>query len=108
MFPLTRSSRLAQRALDALHVAHSFLLLEDDYDIDWEVDQDEPTRVSHPHRAPLRGRPIPRRAGLVPARPQACLAPVGHVTHAPGGERKRRRVENVTPSPARNTPESGH
>ena len=31
----------AQRALGALRLARSFLLLEDDYEVDWEVDQDE-------------------------------------------------------------------
>lgn len=76
----------------ALALARSFLLLEDDYDVDWEVDQDgqgrrgagrwepreravtrklavradgarhESVRV-HPHRVWLRGRPGRERAG---------------------------------------------
>ncbi|HEY3959719.1 MAG TPA: hypothetical protein VGL68_04325 [Solirubrobacteraceae bacterium] len=104
MFPPAPSSKLAQRALDALRVARSFLLLEDDYDIDWEVDQDESTRVLHPHRAPLRGGNAQRRAGLVPARPQACLAPLERAAHSPDGERKRRRLEIVAATPEHNSP----
>ena len=53
-----------------LRLARSFLLLEDDYDVDWEVDQDEPARDA-PHRAPLRGG-----CGAPPAsrdRADACL-----------------------------------
>ena len=75
--PLPRTSTLAQRALGALRLTRSFLLLEDDYDVDWEVGQDERARAPHPHRAPLRGGCAPRRAGQLPARPQACLSPVG-------------------------------
>ena len=41
MFSPTRTSALAQRALGALRLTRSFLLLEDDYDVDWEVDPDE-------------------------------------------------------------------
>jgi len=37
MLPSLRTS-LAQRALGALGLTRSFLLLEDDYDVDWEVD----------------------------------------------------------------------
>ena len=55
MFSSPRTSTLAQRALGALRLTRSFLLLEDDYDVDWEVDQDEPRVSAHPHRAPLRG-----------------------------------------------------
>jgi hypothetical protein len=76
MFPPANKPKLAQRALDAARVARSFLLLEDDYDVDWEVDQDEPTRVPHPHRAPLRGRVYERRAGEVALASQLCLCPV--------------------------------
>jgi hypothetical protein len=76
MFPTANKPKLAQRALDALRVARSFLLLEDDYDVDWEVDQDEPNRVPHPHRAPLRGRVYERRAGQVAAAKHLCLSPL--------------------------------
>jgi len=55
MFPSANSS-LARRALDALRLTRSFLTLEDDYAVDWEVDRDEPSREApHPHRVPLRG-----------------------------------------------------
>jgi hypothetical protein len=77
MFSRAPKTKLAQRALGALRVARSFLLLEDDYDVDWEVDQDELTRVPHPHRAALRGGCAQGRVGQVPARPQACLSPIG-------------------------------
>src|ERR1700729_622061 len=55
MFSPAPTSKLAQRTLGALRVARSFLLLEDDYAVDWEVGQEERARVSHPHRAALRG-----------------------------------------------------
>ncbi|HTA31823.1 MAG TPA: hypothetical protein VK721_00205 [Solirubrobacteraceae bacterium] len=77
MFSPAPTSKLAQRTLGALRVARSFLLLEDDYSVDWEVGQVECARVPHPHRAALRGGCAPRRAGQLPARPQACLSPVG-------------------------------
>ncbi|MGA8365070.1 MAG: hypothetical protein WB709_11180 [Solirubrobacteraceae bacterium] len=75
-------------------MARSFLLLEDDYDVDWEVDQDEfgqdrsmidgifdrPAReraqMHHPHRAPLRGRSARVRAGAPARASQVCLCPV--------------------------------
>jgi hypothetical protein len=90
MFPPHSTSKLAQRALGALRVAGSFLLLEDDYDVDWEVGQDEPARVSHPHRAPPRQGCAERRAGQPPARSQACLSPVGRAAQARHHARKRR------------------
>ncbi|MGO9489976.1 MAG: hypothetical protein ACLQBB_13220 [Solirubrobacteraceae bacterium] len=75
MFSSLRTSPLAQRALGALDLARSFLMLEDDYDVDWEVDRDEPSVPVHPHRAPLRRRYAPRRAGAGAPRPAACLTP---------------------------------
>jgi hypothetical protein len=90
MFSPAPTSKLAQRALGALRVARSFLLLEDDYSVDWEVGQDERDRVSHPHRAPMRGGCAQRRAGQLPARPQACLSPVGRPAYAPHGARRRK------------------
>lgn len=75
MFPRGPRSKLAQRALGALGLARSFLLLEDDY-VDWEVGQDEPSAPTHPHRAPLRGRGTSQRRRGTPApRPPACLTP---------------------------------
>jgi hypothetical protein len=76
MFPSSRTSTLAQRALDALRLTRSFLLLEDDHDVDWEVGQDEPTQAIHPHRAPLRGRRAARRRGQPAPAPQVCVSPI--------------------------------
>jgi hypothetical protein len=105
MFPSTPKNKLAQRALGALRVARSFLLLEDDYEVDWEVGQDERTAVPHPHRAPLRGGwrgrgggPPGRGAGGGP-RPQACLSPVGRDLYASHAARER-RAENKARSAA--------
>ncbi|HEV7162721.1 MAG TPA: hypothetical protein VGN25_05665 [Solirubrobacteraceae bacterium] len=87
MFSSSRTSQLGQRALDALGLVRSFLLLEDDYDVDWEVDQEELTEVDHPHRAALQAGVIAerlahRRPGQLVAAPQVCLSPVGR---SPGG-----------------------
>jgi hypothetical protein len=102
MFDSTRTSLLARRARAALSLARSFLLLEDDYDVDWEVDQDEPCQgelraayleaaaasdrvprdlraVGHPHRAQIRRRArvaAARRAGQPAPKEQLCLCPV--------------------------------
>jgi hypothetical protein len=76
MFPPARTSTLAQRALDALRLTRSFLLLEDGHDVDWEVGQHEHLQVIHPHRAPLRGRRGPRRPGQPTAAAQVCLCPI--------------------------------
>jgi hypothetical protein len=64
-------------------------LLEDDHDVDWEVGQDEPTGVDHPHRPALRGRAISdrlarRRPGQLAARQQVCVSPVGSAPAAAG------------------------
>jgi hypothetical protein len=78
MFPSTRTSTLAQRALGALRLTRSFLLLEDDYDVDWEVDLIEPGRTVHPHRVPLRGRfAANRRPGQPAPTKHVCLCPTG-------------------------------
>ncbi len=82
MFATARTSKLAQRTLGALRLTHSFLTLEDDYDVDWEVDRDEIQTQAHPHRASLRGpgrrsrRAAQRRSGQVPDRAHVCLTPV--------------------------------
>jgi hypothetical protein len=89
MFSSAPKSKLAQRALGAVRVACSFLLLEDDYEVDWEVGQDEPRHASHPHRAPLRRGPVRRRPGQLPAPAQPCLSPVGCVAPAPAVARAR-------------------
>jgi hypothetical protein len=82
MFSSAPQTTLAQRALGAVRVARSFLLLEDDYEVDWEVGQDEPRHAPHPHRAPLRRGSAHRRPGLVPTPVQPCLSPVGNVPPA--------------------------
>jgi hypothetical protein len=93
MFPSSPPSKLAQRALDAMRLTRSFLLLEDDNEVDWEVGQDEPAAHDHPHRAPLRGG-LPRRRPGVPApRNHACLCPVSHPVAS-------RRGSSRQPSPA--------
>jgi hypothetical protein len=76
----------------SLSLVCSFLLLEDDYDVDWEVDQDEPgrdpargrdaivesrTAELHPHRTTLRGRSARVRAGQPAPAAQVCVCPVG-------------------------------
>lgn len=92
MFSSTDTPPFARRLFSALHLIRSFLLLEDDYDVDWEVDQDEPiespTRDSrssggsetdqgnHPHRVVLRSRRRVRRAGSLAPREQVCLCPL--------------------------------
>jgi hypothetical protein len=76
MFPSSNPS-LARRALGALRLTRSFLLLEDDYDVDWEVDWNEPSgETAHPHRAPLRGGFVRRRPGELATAPQLCLSPI--------------------------------
>ena len=97
MFPSTKNSKLAQRTLGALRLTRSFLLLEDDYDVDWEVDRDEPVGQIHPHRAPLRGRTsrrraASRRAGQPAPHEQVCLSPVREAG---------RPVMGPVPAPAR-------
>jgi hypothetical protein len=92
MFPPSETSKLAQRALGALRIGRSFLLLEDDHDVDWEVGQDEYWPVAHPHRAPLRRGSVERRAGQVPARPQPCLSPVERASN--GGHEARLRASD--------------
>jgi hypothetical protein len=86
MFPSSRTSALAQRALGALRVTRSFLMLEDDYDVDWEVDPNEHSHASHPHRVPLRGRlrDRGRRPGAAVHQVQPCLSPVAPVAACRG------------------------
>jgi hypothetical protein len=76
MFPPKRTSQLRKRAIGALGLTRSFLLLEDDVDVDWEVDWNERAQAKHPHRRALRRLDRERRPGR-PARPvQHCLSPV--------------------------------
>jgi hypothetical protein len=102
MFP-RGTSTLGQRAFGALGLVRSFLLLEDDCRVDWEVDQDERIEVDHPHRAPLReqalaGQRIRRRPGQTPRPPQVCISPIGRGGSAAGhAARQRRRTEQQRP-----------
>jgi hypothetical protein len=104
MFPSTNDNRQhTPRLIGALRLIRSFLLLEDGYDVDWEVDQDErgsergvadgpfaarPGRGwqrrgsaegEHPHRRAMRmerrerERGRERRPGSVQEREQACV-----------------------------------
>lgn len=80
MFPNARRSRIADLTCAALSLTRSFLLLEDDDCVDWEVDSDEleGMQEGHPHREPLRGRPsYARREGQPPSHAQVCLCPIG-------------------------------
>ena len=76
VFPSSRTSRLAQRALGALRLTRSFLLLEDDYDVDWEVDPNGHSQAPHPHRVALRASLPARRAGVPLPASHVCLCPV--------------------------------
>jgi hypothetical protein len=97
MFSSLRTSPLAQRALGALDLARSFLMLEDDIAVDWEVDWDEPYVPVHPHRAPLRKR-VGRRAGELEPRAQVCLSPTFYGRPARGTAGATRES---SPSPRR-------
>jgi hypothetical protein len=89
VFPSANSS-LARRALDALRLTRSFLTLEDDYAVDWEVDRDEPSREApHPHRAPLRGGFVRRRPGEPSPGLNLCLSPISSSTTAVPGRAHR-------------------
>jgi hypothetical protein len=81
MFPPTRKRTLAQRTAGALRLARSFLLLEDDYEVDWEVDENELGQSAHPHRLPLPGRVggghlSARRPGQPSPQRHVCVSPV--------------------------------
>jgi hypothetical protein len=106
MFSSTNAPSFARRLLGALHLIRSFLLLEDDYVRDWEVDQDEPgepstcrlrssgwrepDRGDHPHRMALQSRLGTRRPGTPAPREQVCLCPLPPVARR--SERDRRTV----------------
>jgi hypothetical protein len=105
MFPrTTQHPPTLSRARNAFSLARSFLLLEDDYGVDWEVDRDEPgrgdrsgidgisnrpargqgagakprTAEPHPHRTALRsGRSARVRVGQPAPAAQVCVCPVG-------------------------------
>ena len=104
MFPSRKNSTLAQRTLGALRLTRSFLLLEDDYDVDWEVDLDESLTQNHPHRASLRGPgsrsrrlATGRRPGETPTADHPCLSPVA----APAARRQSWRASAADTRAAR-------
>jgi hypothetical protein len=119
MFPLQDTPPLARRLLGGLRLIRSFLLLEDDYDVDWEVDRDElemdeidPDRretaweepwEDHPHRFALRSRLCSRRPGVPAPREQVCLCPLPRrvALHPDGGDPQR--AANLTSGRDRST-----
>ena len=97
MFASAKTSKLAQRTLGALRLTRSFLMLEDDYDVDWEVDRDEQQTQTHPHRAPLRGPGRrSRRASRAPQRQAGRARPRLPVA----GRRRRRRARRASRAPS--------
>lgn len=100
MFSRAQPSRIADLTETALRTARSFLLLESDEPVDWEVDEDEQAaHTAHPHREPLRGRPShARRAGQPPSPAQVCICPITRPSHvAPEPATSR----STAPRPAR-------
>jgi hypothetical protein len=89
MFCSPRTSKLAQRARDALALTRAFLLLEDGDPADWEVGREElaaaPLEGPRPHepgwapahRTSLSELKPPRRGGQPAAPPQVCLCAKG-------------------------------
>ena len=103
MFSSTCTSQhrapFVRRLTSALLLIRSFLLLEDDCDVDWEVEWDEGTKLvgrdtsghasvalrpelggsegeGHPHRMALQSRLGDRRPGEATQREAMCLCPV--------------------------------
>jgi hypothetical protein len=67
------------RSRAVLSSVRSLLLLEDDANVDWEVDQERADVSPHPHRERLVAasrRHRARRAGQPPAAEQVCLSPL--------------------------------
>lgn len=105
------ASTLVQRARTALSLTRSFLLLEDDDPVDWEVDRverriDEEPAWARAHRSQLRGRrAVPglvRRTGQAAPPPQPCLSPI--VNDAAGSNRDYRRVSETSCQPVQRVP----
>jgi hypothetical protein len=110
MFSPTDTPLFARRLLGGLRLIRSFLLLEDDYEVDWEVDQDKPIesptcasrlsarsesdRSDHPHRMVLRSRLGARRSGVPVPRGQVCLCPLP--PRGRRGERDSQRGSRIT------------
>jgi hypothetical protein len=105
MFSSTNPSPLARHLFGALHLIRSFLLLEDGYEVDWEVDQHEcgkspgsglenPDHGVHPHRPALRSRLGARRPGAGVPREQVCLCPLP--ARMDSGKRDVQRGSRIT------------
>ena len=76
------TSPLTQRALAAAGLIRSFLLLEDDPDVDWEVDGQDGSGDAQTTAAALHARKLTRpvrtrRHGESAAASHPCLSPVG-------------------------------
>ncbi len=115
MFSPSDTPLFARRLLRGLHLIRSFLLLEDDYDVDWEVDPDKPieppicgsrlsarsesNRGDHPHRMALRSRLGARRPGSPVPREQVCLCPL--LARERRDERDAQRGSRITTGIAR-------
>lgn len=101
MFCSHRTSKVTQRARDALALTRAFLLLEDDDPVDWEVGEEERAAASHEptwapaHRAALGGWRTPRRGGQPAAPPQVCLCATRQST---------KDLSHVSTDPKRNIP----
>jgi hypothetical protein len=68
--------------LGVARLTRSFLLLEDDYHVDWEVDRNEPAEAFHPHRVALRRRTRAGRPGRPPEPRHECMCPVNRAGSA--------------------------
>lgn len=101
------ASHPTRRLTNALRLARAFLLLEDEYEVDreldpvdWEVDRqercatrsrrnnddrpnwEEPVvRREHPHRVTARLQPRPRRPGVPAPHESVCLCPITREQH---------------------------
>jgi hypothetical protein len=90
------TSKLTQRALATAELLRSFLLLEDDRSVDWEVDRSREREEGqagraalHEHARSLARPPRARRPGEAPARPQLCLSPIAGTPPGVHGARSR-------------------
>ena len=105
--------------LAAVRLARSFLLLEDDHGVDWEVDWDEsaslhpqtlprseraPASEGHPSGPPHRRRGVSvaeRRRGQQPPPVQPCLEAPPPATAASAGARRGREERTGHSRPCR-------
>lgn len=95
MFSSLRRTLLAQRTLGALDLARSFLMLEDDDPVDWEVGWDEQITPVHPHRAPLRRQSAARRPAAPSPAAHECMSPTFYGQPARRGNTRAARRDRV-------------